>query len=161
MAYGDYTRKEVEKMAEDLARTKKRISSMKEKATEMVGTTIGIAETSGAGFGVAYFRGRFEAKKEKFEIGGLPIDLVIAGAGHLLAFSGLFGKYGEHVHNVATGALTTYAAFEGYNLGIEAGRSAAPAFGGQGMPRRSHQRLQNAMPHNNPFMSGIGQAAAA
>lgn len=72
-------------------------------------------------FGFAYANGAFAAAgKDHHEVAGAPTDLASALALHGLAFFGLFGRYGEHAHNIGTGALAAYLARLGTRLGVDA-----------------------------------------
>jgi len=92
-----------------------------EKATE---TVIRTTEVAGTAFGLAYLRGRYpsviEGKTQNdLLVAGVPVSLMLGIGGHVAGFAGVFGKYDEHIHNIATGALAEYAATKAAEIGKE------------------------------------------
>lgn len=71
-----------------------------------------------AGFG--YIQGRFGPKK----VGPIPLDLLLGGAGHIVGFMELAGEFTPHLHNLADGAIASFANTWGRGLGRE-GRAKA------------------------------------
>jgi hypothetical protein len=118
--------KDVKKVVEKLARAEGTISRVKAKATEAAGEAITTGESVVTSFGFGYARGRFADDKGDWEVWGLPPDLTAGVVAKLMAFTGLFGKYDEHVHAVGTGALCSYGTVKGIELG-QAAAEAKPA----------------------------------
>lgn len=61
--------------------------------------------------------GRFGAPHLKLGTQVMPLDLLGGVALHAAAFFGLFGKYGEHVHNFGDGVMAQYMARWGVGYG--------------------------------------------
>lgn len=99
-----------------LESSRKKLASIKGKGEEQVGTVVTGLTIFGAEMGLGYSRGRFGEK----QIGGIPIEAVGAGVGHLVGFSGIAGKYSGHLHTLANASLGFVAAVEGIKLGEEA-----------------------------------------
>lgn len=95
-----------------------RLRRGKEKAEEMAGQVLQTVEVAGSAFALGYARGRLSEGGE-WKMAGVDPELLAGVAFHGLGFLGLFGKYGEHVHNVGDGALAAYAAMKGLDLGVE------------------------------------------
>jgi hypothetical protein len=93
------------------------------KAEHMTKTFVRSAEVSMSAFALGLSQGRFGA----IEILGVPMELAIAGGGHLLAFAGAAGAYSGHLHNVADGALGVYMATLGAKVGDDMKKKALPA----------------------------------
>lgn len=94
-------------------------------------------ETLGTAAIVGYLSGRYGPLK----VGNVPMDLA-AGLGlHLAAFLGLGGKWDEHMHNVANGALLAYVVKFSVGLGTQSRAKA-------GLPPVTVSGLQ---PEVNPF----------
>jgi hypothetical protein len=101
-----------------------RVKEAAEKATE---TVIQTAEVAGCAFGLAYLRGRYPSKITKADgtveqtkdllVAGIPVSLLVGIGGHVAGFAGLMGKYDEHAHNIASGALAEYAAQKAAEIG--------------------------------------------
>jgi hypothetical protein len=93
----------------------------KDRAEQIMGGAISGLEVGSSAFLLSYLNGRAPAvgKDHHEVISGVPTDLSIAIAGHLLAAFGMFGRFGEHAHNVANGGVGTYAARMGYKMGVD------------------------------------------
>jgi len=115
--------KELEKVLTAAERAKARVAKMQAKAAETMGIALGAMEVSGTAFGFGYARGRFADEQGAFEIMGIPPDLLAGVALHGLGFLGGFGRYSEHAHHMANGALASYLTTQGVKFGVE-GRSA-------------------------------------
>jgi len=93
-------------------------------------------EVSGTAFGMAYARGRYGDEKNELNVGGVPVGLITGVGGHLLGFIGVFGQYGEHVHNIGDGALAEYVANLGNKIGTEHRDATMAASGRYAVGRR-------------------------
>lgn len=71
------------------------------------------AATMGSAFALGVVNGRFDSP----EILGVPVDLGVAVAGHMLAFSGSAGSQKELVHAVADGAGAAFLTLWGVGAG--------------------------------------------
>ena len=99
---------------------KKRVGNMKEKAESTLGEAINTAETVASGSAFGYVRGRFGNADSRWLLLDVDGDLSIGLGLHALAFVGMFGKYEEHAHAIANGALTCYGTLKGLELGKKA-----------------------------------------
>ena len=103
-------------------RVTNKLATMREKTEEVMGQAIQAVEVTGTAAAFGYVNERYGTNGE-LAIPGLvavPVDLAVFFGGHLLAFTGTMGKYGEHGHNIADGAGAAY----GYRLGAKLGREA-------------------------------------
>ncbi len=109
-------------LRQKLARAKAQVANIKEKAEETMQTAKCAVETVGTAFGFGYLRGRMTdpADPESFSVMGVEPDLLAGVALHAVGFLGGFGKYSEDAHNVANGALSSYAVTKGVEIGVDA-----------------------------------------
>lgn len=103
---------------------KKKMAKVREHAEEAIGYGIQAVEVSGTSFAMGYANARW-GKEGELKIAGLPVDLGAAVALHGVAFMGGLGKYSEHGHNVADGAMAAYSYRMGAQLGVAALKSAS------------------------------------
>lgn len=97
-----------------------RLKRGREKATAVAGQALQSVEIAGTGLALGYARGRLaDPQSGDWKVAGVDPEILVAAAGHGFGFLGFFGKYGEHVHNVADGALCAYAVMKGMDLGVE------------------------------------------
>lgn len=96
---------------------KARMKNMTEKGQEMLGDVLQSAEIGATAFGFGFARGKMGDQNGDLDVFGVPASAGAAIVGHLLAFSGVFGKHSEHAHNIADGALAEYTAVVGMRLG--------------------------------------------
>lgn len=109
---------------------------------------LGALEVGAGAAGVGLLAGRMQTTS----IGntGIPFGLALGFAGHAAAFFDLAGKYDEHVHNLANGAIAGWLAMWGAGQGmkmrekaglplgpITAGTSGSPQQMMPGQPQRS------------------------
>lgn len=118
----EYQRASVGKMQEQLSRARTTIASIKEKATEAMREGKAYLEVDGTAFLFGYLRGRMTdpADEDSFKVAGLAPDLLAGAAIATIGFLGAFDKYSEDAHNVARGALASYATVQGVQFGVEA-----------------------------------------
>jgi hypothetical protein len=90
-----------------------RAGKVKAKAEAAVHGLVRSAEVGTSAFALGVVQGRYGP----VEVLGVPVDLGIAVAGHLVGFAGLAGNASAHVHAFADGALATYAATLGRGTG--------------------------------------------
>jgi hypothetical protein len=109
------TQVEARKAVSAVQTLRNRLSTFREKATEMVGTVKQAAEVGVGSFGFGFARGYFGDIK----IAGIPADMAAGAALHALAFAGLTGKYDEDLHNLANGAMSSYLTVLGAELGVK------------------------------------------
>lgn len=101
-----------------------RLGKMREKSEEMLGQVLQTTEVVGTGFLFSYLRGRMGDAEGELDVAGVPVSLGSGLAFHVLGFTGVFGKYAEHAHNLGDGALVEYAVVQGMRLGAEGGSHA-------------------------------------
>lgn len=122
-----------------------------ETAVGQLTQTLGV---SAGALGVGILSGRFGA----LHIAGSKIPLDLAGGiiGHGLAFFGLAGKYGEHLHNFSDGVMAGWITKWGVGLGakmaVDAGKAPPPVTAGV-----HHQQL-GASPAGNAGNAGPRKA---
>lgn len=92
-----------------------KLDRLKEKTEEMTGQVVQVVEVGAAAFGFGVIKGRWGA----VEVVGVPVDLAAGVALHVLAFTGIAGKYGEHMHSLANGALAVWAGQMGTGVGAK------------------------------------------
>jgi len=109
--------------AAQLQRAKATIANMREQGEETVGMALQTVEVGGTAFGFAYANQRYGSGEIK--ILGLPADLAVGIGLHVVGLFGGVGKYGDHAHNIADGALASYAARQGAVFGAKAKQSAS------------------------------------
>lgn len=112
-AMANVTQKDLIKAKSIAERMQRRFENAKEKGEEVVGSVVQTAEVGATAFAFGYARGRYG----ETNVMGVPIDLGAGAATHLGAFFGLFGKYAEHAHNLADGAIAEYLAVKGAIVG--------------------------------------------
>lgn len=108
---------------EKAQRAAARLSRMREKSEEMLGQVLQTSEVVGTGFMFAFLRGRMGDAEGELNLAGVPVSLGAGIGFHLLGFTGVFGKYAEHAHNLGDGALTEYGVVQGMRLGAQSGAS--------------------------------------
>lgn len=101
---------ELRQRAERLAARAKTMTAKAEAAVEHLVQTV---EIGGAAFALGIINGRFDAPEPL----GVPLDLGAGVAMHLLGFLGVAGKFTDHLHNFADGALASYLVTLGFNVG--------------------------------------------
>jgi len=136
---------------------KKKAAAAKEYAEERAGIIIQSGLTVGTAFGMGWARGRWdEGVEDDFTFIGVPVDLGLGLAGHLLAFMGVFGKWGDNIHAVSNGALSAYAVVQGLEMGAESQEENRQEDAAAG--RFDHAPYNN-LPHGMPMGYGFGPAA--
>lgn len=139
----------------------KKLEKAAEAAKEAAGTVLRSGLTVGTAFGISWARGRYdEGYEDDFTFFGVPIDLGLGIGLHVVAFLPAMGKYAEHMHSVGDGALSAYAALQGYEMGRESQEEAkkdesADASSG---PAAAHAPYNN-LPQGMPFGYGFGVQA--
>lgn len=131
--------KDVNRLVEAYGRLKSSVANMKEKAAETAGEmfTTGEAVVTAVGFG--YAQGRFADDDGKWEVFSMPPALAYGAIAKAAAFTGIFGKYDEHIHASATGALCLYGGLKGMEMG-QAAKEAAGSPAGAGRRTGPWQR---------------------
>jgi len=113
-----------------------KIRDVREKHGKKIGIAFGAAETTGTAYAFGFMNGRFGGERGEMSIGGVvPIDLLVGGVSHAVAFfGGLEDAEAPHVHAIGTGALASCAYRYGHRLGetmaINAGAKTPSAMAG-------------------------------
>lgn len=134
-SFAGKSREEIIQMAE---RAKARAAGMEKKSEATMNLALNAVEIGATSFGFGYMRGRYADASGKWEVFGVPPDLLAAVVLHGLAFMGSFEKYAPHAHNVANGALASYLNVMGTGMGAAHKQSASPMSPGALPPRRIH-----------------------
>lgn len=119
-----FTSTSLSKAKEHIERIRATAARAKEHAERGMGIAIAAVETGGTAAAFGYIHERYgTADKDQdnvYTVASVDADLGTAVAFHGAGFFGAFGKYSEHAHNVANGALAAY----GYRQGAKYGRDA-------------------------------------
>lgn len=121
---------ELTRLADKARRLEVRAKGIQEQAKHAVKTAVRTVEVTGAAFIGGAIQGyTYDPKTGKagVELMGVPLDLILAGGGHLAAFT-LFGNddLADHAHAFADGFLAVSAA----SYGRVAGRKLKQKTGG-------------------------------
>jgi len=104
---------------------------MREQGEEVIGKAIQVAEVGGSAALLGYLKGRSGTVNDKgelvLEVAGVPVDLGVAIAGHVVGFAGIAGRQADHVHNIANGALAAWLSATMVSIGKEASNEAGVA----------------------------------
>lgn len=128
------SRAQLEKLRRRYQSVQSRLTRVRENMDEQMGHLMQTTEVSLASFGMGLVNGRFvnEDGSRGVEVLGVPLDLG-AGIGlHAAAFLGVSRQYGEHLHNLADGALAAYLTTTGMGVGDRMRKQAAQEGGGGG-----------------------------
>src|SRR5271169_308487 len=106
-------------IARELDRSKGWIASKKEKEQAMLRTGLNFGEVGAGALGFSYLNARYgnDPSGTYYQLMGVPVDLAAAVLLHGLAFFGLAGGYEEDMHMLGTGAIASYLARLGGQLG--------------------------------------------
>ncbi|MDX2088357.1 MAG: hypothetical protein SFX73_10930 [Kofleriaceae bacterium] len=122
------TREQIESMTRQLESAKARAASLREsgeKAVERVVRTGEVVGTAGM-FGV------LNGRTGGVQLLGVPLDLASGVALHAFGLLGGAGRHSDHVHNMADGALASFAVSLGTEVGARMRREALAARTGVG-----------------------------
>lgn len=98
----------------------------REKAGEVVTSIVRAAEVSAVAGAIGYMQGKRAADgKEAISIAGVPLDLAVGVAGHVMAVMGVGGAE-DHFKAIGDGGLATYFSTLGYTAG-KSGKGLAEA----------------------------------
>lgn len=95
------------KVREELSRAHAATKRAREKAGEVMETVLDAGITGGTGYVLGVWEGRI-AKKEQYELLGVPAPLAIALAGHAAALFGVGRGMEKHFRSVGNGGLTIH-----------------------------------------------------
>lgn len=118
------TRGGVKELAAKWKSATNKLASIREASNEAIGQTLQAVEVGATAFGLDYANERW-GKADKpgddpeLKVMGFPADAVGAGVLHVGSFI-LGGKYAEHGHNLADGALACFTARLGRAMGRDA-----------------------------------------
>ena len=101
----------LEGMERKLSAARNRVAKVKAEAEEAAMTVVAAAEVGGTAFALGVVNGRYGSP----EILGIPADLGIGIAAHILGF--MTDEGGDHIHNIANGALASYLSSLGTGIG--------------------------------------------
>jgi hypothetical protein len=132
---------EVKRRAESLVAKAK---AVREKGEGILDQGIRSVEIGGTAFAFGYLQGRY-GKDGGVTIGPVPIELAVAIAGHGAGFLRLGGKHSYHLHNVADGALATYASTLGRGIGKAAAKKTSGMSGDAEDGRRGMTASRDAL----------------
>lgn len=85
-----------------------KIARAKEKTEGALQHGLALVEVAGA-CGLAGYLNTKMGENGEYQIRGVPADLLVGIGAHAAAFLGMAGKYDEHLHNLANGAIAAYA----------------------------------------------------
>lgn len=125
------TREQFETMQKRVETAKAAVGRARERTEEIVATVVRTGEVTGA----AAMCGLINGRTGGLEVLGAPVDLASGLGLHVLGLLGGAGRYSEHVHSIADGALASYATTLGTSVGARMRREALagrPGGGGGG-----------------------------
>lgn len=96
-----------------------RMQKIRDRASEQMGHVVQTLEVSASAFGFGFARGAWAQPGQDVAIMGIPIDLAAGLAGHAVALFGGLGRYADDTHNLADGALASYATALGLRMGVD------------------------------------------
>lgn len=122
-------------MSTKIEQVKARLTKIREAASETMGEALKLAETAAAASAISWANGRYgkigttpgSDFTPHYDVAGMPIDVGTAVVLHGASFAGLLGKYKEHGHNLANGALCSYAGRKFLTMGMTAKNKATQA----------------------------------
>lgn len=99
-----------------------RLERYREAARETMAQVVTAVEIGVTAFGLGWVEGRYG----EIDVVGVPLDAGVAGAMHLLGFTGFLGKdMSRHAHAVGNGALAIYLGKTGLRIGTEMAQDSA------------------------------------
>ncbi len=116
MANGKLTKSE-----KKLATQENRIAKMRRENQAAIDKATRTALTMGGALAMAYYKGR---NPDRADILGVDAALVIGGGLTIAAMMGWAGNQETAVEALGTGALATFAATKGFEMGAEAAQDA-------------------------------------
>lgn len=117
------TRSDAERLLKSAQSAKASIKRARERADEAIGRVVQTTEIGSAAFVMGVVNGRWNG----VEVLGVPLDLLLGGGLHVLAFAGVAS---DHLHNFGDGSLASYSTTLGAGIGREMAQKAAVAPGG-------------------------------
>lgn len=105
-----------------LDRAEARLARLREENEGAIASATRTAMTMGGALAMAYWKGRYP---ERAEILGIDASLVVGGGLLTASMMGWVGDQELVVESLGNGALCTYAASKGYELGTQAKQKAA------------------------------------
>ena len=116
-------------IARELDRAKGQLAANKEKSQAMLRTGLNIGEVGAGALGFSYLNARYgnDPSGTYYQLMGVPVDLAAAVVLHGLAFFGMAGGYEEDMHMLGTGAIASYLARLGGQLGKQGASGGAAA----------------------------------
>lgn len=108
---------EASRLRDKVARFQHTTKKLREKAGMTVTTVVEAAEVSGVALALGYYAGkRAKDGAGQLSIFGVPLDLGVGVAAHVLAIMGVGGAE-EHFRAIGHGGLATYFSTMGFNTG--------------------------------------------
>ena len=101
----------LEGMEKKLSTARNKITNIKKEAQDAAMTVVAAAEVGGVAFALGVVNGRYGSP----EVMGIPADLGVGIAAHILGF--MVDEGGEHLHNMGNGALASYLSSLGTGIG--------------------------------------------
>lgn len=111
------TRRDLEEARDKVAFAQRIISGHRTEGEKIAEHAVQSVEVLAGAALSGVVAGRFGAPHLKLGNQNIPLDLLGGVTLHGLAFFGLFGKYGEHVHNLSDGVMAQYMARWGVGYG--------------------------------------------
>jgi hypothetical protein len=111
------TRRDIEDAYSAASAARDHVRGISSKGESVVGTVVRTALVNAGALGVGVACGRYGALH--LQGSTIPLDLAGGVALHGVAFFGLAGRYGEHLHSLADGVLAAYTTKAGIGIGTE------------------------------------------
>lgn len=147
------TRRDIEDAYSAASAAHRHVQGIKGKGESVVGSLLQTVEVNAGALAIGVACGRYGALH--LQGSSIPLDLAGGVFLHGMAFFGLAGRYGEHLHNVADGVLAAFTTKAGIGIGTEmrskAGLPPAMTVSGSGNPQPQHPNHGHHMhPHHAP-----------
>lgn len=127
---------EMRRLANRAQSLQKSSARAREKLGEITSDLVRAAEVSGVSLALGYIQGKRASEgKELMRPFGMPLELGLGVAGHVLAVMGVGGAE-DHFKAIGDASLATYFSNLGYNTGKSGKKLLSGEEGGGYLPRR-------------------------
>lgn len=131
------TRRDLEEARDKVLSAQRIIGGYRSQGEKIAEKAIQSVEVLAGAAASGVVTGRFGAPHLKLGSQNLPLDLAGGVVLHGLAFFGMFGKYGDHVHNFSDGVMAQFFARWGVGYGTHLREKAGlPRIAGSGNTTR-------------------------
>lgn len=111
------TRRDIDDAYSAASAAHRHVQGLRGKGESVMGQVIQTVEVQAGALAIGVACGRYGALHLKGS--SVPLDMAAGVALHGAAFFGLFGRHGEHAHNLADGVLAAYTTKVGIGIGTK------------------------------------------